>query len=179
VINESNARVDAFGSFAGGLSNPGGDLDMCMWRYGPHSGGPSAEAVMLAERAARAEPPATKRGPGGRRDRNDRHNRRGQETPEDALKKRTLYAIVPRLQRAGFVDVTPIVHARIPIIEFRSPGPGIHVDLCIGNELAVLKSRALGALGDIDPRFSTVCRLVKFWHKFECGIFFFFLDFFC
>lgn len=66
-------------------------------------------------------------------------------------------------QEGRYIEVQPILHARVPIIKFTERRSGIAVDLSVGQVSTPYKSRLLRAYTDYDSRVSQLIAVVKHW----------------
>eukprot|EP00250_Pteridium_aquilinum_P019367 c24401_g1_i1 orf=3-1478(-) len=82
------------------------------------------------------------------------------------LKVKTLNSLLRTLTRKGEAhNVQFIPYARVPLITFEDSRYNISCDISINNDAAILKSRLLGWISEIDSRCRDLVFLVKFWAK--------------
>ena len=91
------------------------------------------------------------------------YRRRGDDRPR--ILKDSVYELARALRSRGMVDVSPIVHARVPICTFRDPRTRLRVDISFANHLGVEKSESLRSLTVVDDRFRQLAFAVKAWAK--------------
>lgn len=82
------------------------------------------------------------------------------------LKMRVLNSLMKTLMRKGEAhNVQFIPHARVPLITFEDSRHNISCDISVDNDAAMLKSRFLRWIGEIDSRCRDLVFLVKCWAK--------------
>jgi DNA polymerase sigma len=79
--------------------------------------------------------------------------------PADAL----VTAAADALAARGMDDVTCISTARFPLVTFRDPRSGLHVDVCSANPLAVRNTALLRAYSQCDARVRPLALVLKRW----------------
>eukprot|EP00249_Psilotum_nudum_P016998 c26099_g2_i2 orf=734-1474(+) len=72
------------------------------------------------------------------------------------------------IKQGEICNVQLIPHARVPLLTFKNTFSGISCDLSIDNGVALLKSRLLRWISDMDPRCRSLIFLVKCWAKAHC-----------
>jgi hypothetical protein len=68
---------------------------------------------------------------------------------------------VELLEEAGMADVQCRATARVPIVSFRDPDTGLHVDMCASNSLAIRNTRLVRAWCDTSPAFRPLALTLK------------------
>jgi DNA polymerase sigma len=132
----SDAKVYLFGSSANGFGVQSCDVDLCLHvSVRDSNGGEKRKAPKNKERA------------------------------EKILIATFVRRLARVLQRAAFLNVTPIPHARVPIVKFTDKRSGLPCDLCVNNTLALHNTEMLKDYAAIDPRFRQLVFLIKYWAR--------------
>lgn len=69
------------------------------------------------------------------------------------------------MEENNIAILSKLLEARVPVIKMHDPDSKVQIDVCMNNILAVRNTKLLKAYVDLDPRFRSVCILVKLWAK--------------
>ncbi|KAK9862262.1 hypothetical protein WJX84_008113 [Apatococcus fuscideae] len=138
VAYENNLQARPYGSYVSNVYSPGGDLDVSIEGYVMRK--PEGEEHRVPTAVALLD-----------------------KEEKVQLLKALSQKLVNRKLVAGRIQ--RILHARVPILKLTLRPTGQDCDISVGSTCAIFKSTVVGLLGDMDPRFRGLLRLVKLWSR--------------
>ena len=84
---------------------------------------------------------------------------------EKLAKAEIVEILAEKLDELGYLEVTPLPKARVPIVKLRDHITKTQCDICVNNHLALANTRLLKTYSMIDKRLTALVYCIKHWAK--------------